>query len=331
MKNNFQVFDCRASLCFILFQLAFYVEAAADDLTPQQMVDRMSRATHELNYDGIFIYRHGRQSDTMRLIHKNGSNGEIERMVALTGHPREIIRNNKSVTCIFPDNKSVLVEKSTPYSLPMTQPPDSADKLNAYYRFSIAGHDRVAGNHATIVSVQPNDNYRYGYKLWIDNDNHLLLKSELKNQSGYPLEEIEFTKIDVVGSIADDMLAPAIASDGFSRFDNTARSASAQAAGNYGSWDVKWMPDGFTKSSHAKQPLSSSSVEVDHMVYTDGMAIISIFIEPIDNHSHFVPGLSRVGAVNAYIREANGFQVTAVGEVPPTTVEKMALSVINNH
>ncbi|MBF8268964.1 MAG: hypothetical protein HW411_1445 [Gammaproteobacteria bacterium] len=329
MTNNSLLSDCRKSICLLLLQIPVHTLAGIDGLSPQQLVQQMSRATHELNYDGIFIYRHGRQLNTMRLIHQNGSDGEVERLVSLTGHPREIIRNNKSVTCIFPDNKSVMVEKSHPYTLPLTQLHESVEKLTAYYRFSISGQDRVAGIEATIVTIQPNDNYRYGYQLWIDNTNHLLLKSELKNESGYPLEQIEFTKLDVLQSISDEMLTPAIASDGYTRFDNTGQNTVTQNSNGY--WQVKWMPDGFAMSKREKVPYSANSTEVDHMVYTDGMAMVSVFIEPVDLRLQFVPGLSRIGAVNAFARQANGFQVTVVGEVPPATVEKMAVSITNTN
>ena len=91
------------------------------------------------------------------------------------------------------------------------------------------------------------------------------------------------------------------------------------------------MPDGFAMNKRESQSLAASSNKVDHMVYTDGMAMVSIFIEPINIHSQFVPGLSRIGAVNAFARHTNGLQITVVGEVPPTTVEKMAISVTNEN
>ena len=329
MTNNTFLSDCRKSICIFLLQLPFCVQAGTDDLTPQQLIQALSRATHELNYDGIFIYRHGRQSSTMRLIHKHGIDGEVERLISLTGPPREIIRNNKSVICIFPENQSVMVEKSHPYTLPLSQLHESVENLAPYYRFSIAGRDRVAGSEATILTVQPNDNYRYGYQLWIDDNNYLLLKSELKNESGLPLEQIEFTRLEVLASIPDEMLKPAITSDGYRRLDNTMQTTVTQA--DYGDWEVKWMPDGFAISKRERQSLASSSNEVDHLVYTDGMAIVSVFIEPVDIRSQFVPGLSRIGAVNAFARHANGVQVTVVGEVPPATVEKMAISVSHDN
>lgn len=329
MTSSFTSSYYRLFFCILFLQIPAYVLAGDNNLTPQQLVARMSRATHELNYDGIFIYRHGRQLDTMRIIHKNGSNGEVERLVSLTGHPREVIRNNSSVTCIFPDNKAIIVEKSRPYDYPLAELLEPVNDIAKYYRISISGKDRVAGNAATIVTIQPNDNYRYGYQLWIDKKNYLLLKSELKNESGYPLEQIIFTKLDVVDSIPDKLLKSSVSEKGFTRYDNTKRNPVNKQTVNH--WQVKWMPNGFTLSNNEMHAFTANGHEVDHMVYTDGVAMVSIFIEKVRQRSQFVPGASKMGAVNAFTSHTNNYQVTAVGEVPQSTVEKMAVSVVNGN
>ena len=329
MTNSLNPHIDRLFICILLFQIPAFVLAGDNVLTPQQLVTRMSRATHELNYDGIFIYRHGRQLDTMRIIHKNGSNGEVERLVSLTGHPREVIRNNSSVTCIFPDNKAIIVEKSRPYDYPLAELLEPVDAIAKYYRISVSGRDRVAGKAATIVTIQPKDNYRYGYQLWIDKKDYLLLKSELKNESGYPLEQIIFTKLDVLNSVPDALLKSSVSGKGFTRYDNTRQDAVSKEAVNH--WRVKWMPNGFALSNNEMHAFTADGHEVDHMVYTDGVAMVSVFIEKVRRRSQFVPGASKMGAVNAFTSHTNNYQVTAVGEVPPSTVEKMAVSVVNGN
>ena len=295
------------------------------DLSPQQLINNMSRATHALNYDGIFVYRRGNQINTMRIIHKNGGDGEMERLVSLTGHPREVIRNRDTVTCIFPDNKSVMVEKSRNSQLMSTQLPQPIETISDFYRFTYVGPERVAGRTSRVVTIQPRDNYRYGYQLWIDEDSYLLLKSELKNASGFPLEQIMFTKLDVLDSVPDELLQPSNTGQGFKWYNSMPLEADEGFA-HY--LNVRWIPDGFRMSNREVQSIASSSNPVDHIVYTDGMAMVSIFIEKLKNRSDFIQGPSRMGAVNAFARMANGYQVTAVGEVPQATVQKMAISVV---
>jgi sigma-E factor negative regulatory protein RseB len=90
------------------------------------------------------------------------------------------------------------------------------------------------------------------------------------------------------------------------------------------------MPRGFSQRDHEIQALAEGHMPVEHMVYSDGLAMVSVFIEKIENESDESRGISRKGGVNAYATFANGYQVTAVGEVPQKTVQLMATSVIQN-
>lgn len=325
MTSNGSYIKSRILISILLFSFGLAASAEDNELSPQQLINNMSRATHQLNYDGIFVYRRGNHINTMRIIHKNGVDGEVERLISLTGHPREVIRNRDTVTCIFPDNKAVLVEKSRANQLFSTQLPQPVETISDYYRFAYVGPERVAGRDAMVVTIQPRDNYRYGYQLWIDGDSHLLLKSELKNASGFPLEQIMFTKLDVLDSVPDALLQPAISGNGF-KWSNSMPLEPGHGSNHYLS--VRWMPEGFRVSNREVQSIASSNNPVDHIVYTDGMAMVSIFIEKLKNRSEFMPGPSKMGAVNAFARMTNGYQVTAVGEVPQATVQKMAISVV---
>ena len=314
----------------IIIISSFTVAVADDDSSRQarQLINEMSIATRELNYDGIFVYRRGNRIDTMRLIHKADANGERERMVSLTGYAREVIRDGKSVTCIFPDDQAVMVEKSRPQKLLSVQLPEPIEKIADYYGFSMGGRDRVAGRSTRVVNIAPKDGYRYGYQLWIDEDVKLLLKSELKDDSGWPVEQILFTQLDVVEDIPEQSLMPAISGSGYTRYAGTSDDIPVHA-GN-GEWQVTRMPAGFAMSDHEKQAVVVSNMPVDHMVYTDGLAIVSVFVEKLENDPDAMHGPSRMGGVNAFAILSNGYQVTAVGEVPQKTVQLMANSVIQS-
>lgn len=304
------------------------VASQAEDLpAAQDLINDMSRAVRTLNYDGTFIYRRNRQMDAMRLVHKADSTGEYERLLSLTGMPREVIRNNESVTCIFPENQAVMVEKSRPRKF-VAQLPEPIEKISDYYSFTTDGEDRVAGRDAWVVNIRPRDVYRYGYELWIDKDSKLLLKSELKNKSGFPLEQIMFTDIKLYQDIPDELLKPSISGKGYTWYHQAA--AEERKDGQPGDgWHVTWMPDGFSLKNHERQMIKASHNPLDHMVFSDGLASVSIFIEKLPEQPDVSVGPTRMGGVNAFARFANGFQVTAVGEVPQATVQRMANSVIS--
>lgn len=296
-------------------------------LSAQQLLNNMSRALSTLNYDGTFIYQRGHQMDSMRLIHKANKDGEFERLISLTGSPREVIRNNESVTCIFPDNQSVMVEKSRPEKL-VSPLPESIETVASNYTFEIAGEDRVTGRHAWIIHIIPNDQYRYGYQLWIDKENNLLLKSELRNEDGMPLEQIMFTQLNILDTVPDSLLKPSLSGTNYTWYENSPAEVSKKLGES--PWKVTWMPAGFSMKDYVKQMGDNSDSVVEHLIYTDGVAMVSVFIEKLRKDLSVSIGPSRLGGVNAFARSFDGYQVTAVGEVPQATVQGMANSVVIN-
>jgi sigma-E factor negative regulatory protein RseB len=62
--------------------------------------------------------------------------------------------------------------------------------------------------------------------------------------------------------------------------------------------------------------------EFEHLVFSDGLATVSVYIEPAANQPRPTPGLSRMGTTNAWSRASDKHFVTAIGEVPPVTVRQ---------
>lgn len=316
------------SVCFLGVFLSSPGWGEPTPLGAQKLINQMSEASRKLNYDGIFVYRRGQQVETMRLIHKSDESGEVERLVSLTGSAREIIRNKESVTCIFPDNEAVMVEKSRPNKLFTGLLPEPIEKISQYYSFSISGEDRVAGRQTWVVDISPGDMHRYGYQLWIDKEHHLLLKSKLKNKSGILLEQIMFTQMNVLDVIPDSLLEPSISGTNYTWYEGDKKSSNVHKGVAEHTWKVAWMPSGFELNHYEKQSIAASKTMVDHMAFSDGLAMVSVFVEKMDTKPKTPLGASSMGGVNAFAKFSNGYQVTAVGEVPQITVQKMANSVV---
>ena len=316
----------------VVFITAFFTSVCSAEQTPepQLLLNEMSKASRDLNYDGVFVYRIGKQIETMRIIHKSAADGVYERLVSLTGNAREVIRNKEEVKCYFPENKSVVVDKSRLGKLISSYLPEPVQSISEYYSFDIVGEDRVAGMNAWIVNVRPNDKYRYGYQLWINKESKLLLKSELKNQLGVTLEQIMFTKLDVLEYIDDSLLQPNISAKDYTWHNVSNEKNIVDVNGK--KWKVTWMPAGFSMSEHAKEPMAISEMPVEHLVYTDGLAMVSVFVEKTKRQINKNDGgATKIGGVNAYAIHSDGYQITAVGEVPKATVKQMADSVKSFH
>jgi sigma-E factor negative regulatory protein RseB len=268
--------------------------------------------------------------DTMRIIHKAGEDGIYERLISLTGNAREVIRNKDKVQCFYPEDKKVVVDKSRLGKLVSTYLPNPINSISAFYNFEIAGEDRIAGMDAWVVNIRPNDKYRYGYQLWIEKNSHLLLKSELKNQLGVTLEQIMFTQLNILDDIDDALLQPSISGKDFTWYNNVKHVSFKDDSDKQ--WQVTSMPVGFSMSEQEKEAMMNSHMPVEHFIYTDGLAMVSVYVEKLlEQEDNYQAGLSSFGGVNTYSTHIEGYQVTAVGEVPMATVQLMANSVKSFH
>ncbi|MDE2069635.1 MAG: transcriptional regulator, partial [Gammaproteobacteria bacterium] len=176
--------------------------------SPQVWLQRMNLALRDRNYTGTFVYVHGDHLESMRIFHRADAQGGIERLVSLTGPPSEVIRDHHSVKCILPDSRMVLVERRYaaerfPAALPASVP---AARLAAYYDFKDLGDGRIAGYRSKIIGIMPRDQYRYGYRLWLDAHTGMLLRSDLVNSDGHTVERVMFTSLQYHQSIPDKEL-----------------------------------------------------------------------------------------------------------------------------
>ena len=156
---------------------------AADSATDWLM--RVNAAARQLDYDGVFVYLRGQQLQTMRIVHKLDGQQRRERLISLTGSPREIIRNNQMVLCYLPDQASVMVEyrKTQRAGFPAIFPERLAI-MEPYYRIRLGGQERVAGRETQEILIEPRDGLRYGYRLWADRQTGLLLRSDVIDSQG---------------------------------------------------------------------------------------------------------------------------------------------------
>ena len=312
-------------LCAAFANAGVAGESAAN---PQQYLDRMVRAAQTLNYDGTFVYRNGATIQSMRIIHRFGSEGERERLVAMSGAAREVIRDRERVTCILPDSQSVVVAKSRPATFPHSKLFESDADFGRFYALSVHKGERIAGRHTELVAVEAKDKFRYGYRLWMDRDTDLLLKSELIGAHTEIVEQLVYTNIDWPAEISDELLEPEISGAGYTWYKDEPRDpATVSEAVAEPGWYPQWLPDGFQLRDHARDPILASRDPVEHLVFSDGLASVSVFIERLDTTSAPLDGLSSMGAVNAFGSMVGDFQITVVGEVPAATVERVATSI----
>lgn len=305
-----------------LFSWSFSVIAGTEEA--QGWLKRMAMVIKTRNYIGTFIYIHNNHIESMRIIHRSDQSGERERLFSLNGAAREIIRDNNRLICILPDSRSVVVEKSRPRKYI----PDALFKLNGSilrnYYLSVLGNDRVAGRESKIIVITPRDKYRYGYRLWLDKNTAMLLKSDVINEKGVAVEQFMFTSLEFRETIDEKTLAPKISGKGFKWFG---KKLNAQIDSKKHQWAATRLPDGFKESMYMEHGLPTSRMPVDHLIFTDGLSSVSVYIEKPQKGRMPLKGASNMGAVNAFGKVISGYQVTVVGEVPKATVMLIGNSV----
>ncbi|MDT8405382.1 MucB/RseB C-terminal domain-containing protein [Sulfuriflexus sp.] len=320
----------KKGLLFLLLLAGLTPAAGMEQITSEtvrEWLGRVSHAGETLNYQGTFVYRQGNQLEAVHIIHKADSKGEHERMVSLNGVAREVIRNNDNVTCILPDNRSVLVDNHGPENrLPSI--PSDLSHIGEYYDFIFEGYERVASRPARKVMIRPKDSFRYGYRLWIDDAFELLLKSELLDSRGNAIEQIMFTDLRLYEQIDDDLLKPNISGKEYTWVTDSDDKADEPMPMD-DRWRADKLPQGFMLSHRNKHHLPDTRMPVEHIVYTDGLAWVSVYIDKLEAQKESLQGASSMGAVNAYGRSMGDYHITAVGEVPYTTVQLIADAV--NH
>jgi len=307
------------SLCLLCVAfLPAYGSGSSTEAQAKAWLSRMSQAIKTLNYEGVFVYIHGKQMETMRIIHKNVDGEEQERLLSLAGTPREILRNNDRLICILPDSQSVVVEKSRPKNYLPTGLQHVTSDLKRHYRFRLVGSERMTGRDAVLIDVLPRDSYRYGYHLWLDRQTAMLLKSDLVNENGEPIEQIMFTEIEIMDQIPTEKLEPTISSEGYKWFkqekDHKTEKIESQ-------WVVTKLPSGYMKGMQKKHGLPTSRMPVEHLMFTDGISSVSVYIEAMNKSKPMMKGFSKIGAVNAYTTVISDHYVTVVGEVPKAAVK----------
>lgn len=292
----------------------------------RQWLDEMSAALQTLDYDGTFVYLHDDKLETMRIVHQLTEGGEKERLVSLTGSPREVLRDDRAVTCIMPDNKSVMIGKSRPRQ-PFPVVPKDLDALSPYYNLEDAGEDRMTGYVTRVIKVKPKDALRYGYRFWIDTDTRMLIKFDLTGVKGRAIEQVMFTSLSIGDSIPATALKPSLTGDGYTwyRQENPGRKPQKHT-GDPG-WTVDDLPVGFRMTNFQYKRMRQDGESAEHMVFSDGLATVSVYVEKLPEGKTPVTGLSSMGAMNAYRAQVDGYQVTVVGEVPRATVQMIARSV----
>jgi sigma-E factor negative regulatory protein RseB len=304
-------------------------EKLADNHEAQTLLKRIQSAAQKLNYSGTFVYQQANQMRTSRITHLLEGHNEVEKLEVLDGKPREYIRHNEDVTCYIPETKTLLVEKRVTQDVFPAILAAIPSDLTDYYNVKLGEVGRVAGHDCQAVLLEPKDKMRYGYKLWAEKNTGLLLRAQTLNNKNEIVEQISFTEIGI-GNIERSRVKSSFGNTSGWHVERTAMSPT-----NLNEWLVTGMPPGFKKVRELKRVVvdtpaqntgaAPSRREVSQIVFSDGLAAISVFIEP--GSQSRTEGSMQQGALNIVGKRQGDFWLTIVGEVPAAAIRQVANSI----
>jgi len=286
-------------------------------------LSRTATAAQKQNYVGTIVYQHGGRFETSRLVHLNDRGNEVEKLVNLEGPAREVIRMNGEVRCYYPDAKVIRIEPRTFRNAFPSLSAQQQAALTDFYSFRMAERERVAGIETQAWVFEPKDGLRYGHKFWADAESGLLVKARIVDERNEVIEQFAFTEILIGVKIDREQVNPtwAVTPPDWQVRQLGKGDAESKETG----WTVTRVPPGFIKIVDGYRHLRGAR-DVAHLVYSDGLVAVSVFIEPIGAASHPI-GISRQGGINVVARQQDDNLITVLGEVPVATVRQIAHSV----
>lgn len=305
------------ALIFGIFPIFSFADSQSDALS---LLSRVYAATQRLSYTGTFVYQHDSQSETSRITRIVEGTVVREKLEALDGQPREIVRSGDEVVCYLPATTTVRIDKhAVQRGFPAFLPVQVKELLENYV-IRRGEMERVAGYDCHVLTLEPKDNMRFGHKLWVDSQSGMVIRAKTYDERNDVMEQFAFAQLQIGGLIDRDRVRSSFAGKTASWKVEDAAAVAANLAQS--GWILRASPPGFRKIMELKRTLGGAP-DVGHIVLSDGMASISVFIEA-SGQRPVHPELSRQGAINVYIRQMGGHRITVVGEAPVDSVRYVA-------
>lgn len=332
MRRSLVLLRVAASFTFFL---AFQVQAEAQASSAKEALNWLQKiqiSAQRLNYSGTFVYQQGNQVRTSRITHVMRAGNEFEKLEILDGMSREYIRNNEEIISYMPENRRVLIEKRVTRDVFPAIVAASPAYLARYYHITQREVGRVAGYASQSLELRPKDNLRYGYKLWAERESGLLLRAQTINDRNEVVEQITFTHITIGGIDAARVKTSYPDIRGW----QVERAVMQPVA--LTDWTIAGLPPGFQKirelkrvrsedgnPAHSSKTALAQTRDVIQIVFSDGLAAVSVFIEP--GSQSRTEGSLQQGAMHVIGKRHGDFWLTIVGEVPAAAIRQIANSI----
>ena len=297
----------------------------AEDRRLGEWLQRLQLASRRRAYMGTFVVSVGSDMASARIWHVCDGEQQMERVETLTGAPRSTFRRNDQVLTFFPDSRVAVAERRESFGLFPNLLQSGDASIARFYSLRAAGHERVAGFEADVVQLRPRDKLRFAYKIWTEKKTGLVVKLQTLDVYGQVLEQAAFSELQLDAPVSMARLSQMMGNtEGYQVETPDLVKTTAAAEG----WALKAPVPGFQPMSGYRRSVASTA-EGRHdstlqWIFSDGLATVSLFLEDFDPRRHGQPGAQALGATHTLTRRIGDWWLTAVGEVPPQTLQVFA-------
>lgn len=299
---------------------------AAPPSDPLAWLQRAAQAARSTSYSGTYAHSNGDRTSAVRITHVSSGDDEHERVEPLDGPPYEIVRHNEEMFCYFPDAKTVRLDRRvTARFFPATLP-GPASSIAASYDVSLGPTERVLGYDCQWIRLDPRDALRYPQRLCAEVNSGLVVRAKTLNDQQQVIEQYTFTDLKLGSQVARNDVK-SIFEARVKRWITDAQPRE-EARGAQTGWTVTSLPPGFQKVNELKRTLPGRASPVSQIVYSDGAATVSVFVEPNNGPTpRTAEASSEDGTTTFFVRPMGGELVSVLGEVPLATAQQVGRSV----
>ena len=286
---------------------------------------RIHDAAAHSSYVGTFVNSTGTSVASSRVGHYFEGKNTLERVDALDGEPRSMLRLNDEVRTIWPRYRVAVIEPLDPRASFPALVSGSEKHIPDYYDLHVQSPERIAGHDADRLLLKARDDSRFDHVIWADHVTGLLLRVDVQ-VDGRTLESSGFSDVNIgVKPDAPAVYAELHRADGYRIVRPEVERMKLEADG----WVVQagLLPAGFQSLGCVRRDMNMPGetpvpTKVLQAIWSDGITHVSLFIEPFQPQRHRSEGLTVIGATHTLTRRLNDMWLTAVGDVPPATLDQ---------
>lgn len=289
-----------------------------------EWLTRMHEASNQRSYIGTLVVSAGSAMSASKIWHVCDGSQQMERVDTLTGAPRTTIRRNKEVITFVPEAKTAFVEKRDSLGMFPELLRTPSNLIPQFYSAREVGVQRVAGHLSDMVEILPKDELRFGYRIWSERQTGLVVKLQTLGEQGAVVEQVAFSELQLDAPVSMDKLHKLMKDTrGYEVYKPTLKKTTAEAEG----WRLKEPVPGFAAMScHTREASGGTGQTSMQWVFSDGLASVSLFVEPFDAQRHVQESSAALGATNSVNRRVGEHWLTVVGEVPAATLRRFAMA-----